>query len=247
MRNDSSTFSENLQPWLLSDREEGVNMPKQGIVNAEEKVECVQESLAGRSIPSMDECLFLNRGDYCTIQYHGHVALLKSTRGLRYLAILLRAPRHEFHVRDLLGQAVTLSSPATAVAVHQRVTGRLDAGIPLLDAQAKSEFKRRLEELRRDLNEAERFNDIQRQTERLNELQAISDYIASAIGLGGRDRKTSSDAERARSAVTKCIKKGIRQIGEAIPVLGYHLGARIKTGYFCSYNPHPERPVAWKF
>jgi hypothetical protein len=25
------------------------------------------------------------------------------------------------------------------------------------------------------------------------------------------------------------------------------LAARIKTGYFCSYNPHLDRPVAWKF
>ena len=29
--------------------------------------------------------------------------------------------------------------------------------------------------------------------------------------------------------------------------LGYHLAARIKTGYFCSYNPHPDRPVTWRF
>jgi hypothetical protein len=190
--------------------------------------------------------LFLQRDDYCAIQYHGHVALLKSTRGLRYLGILLGAPGHEFHVRDLLAQAV--ARPPATVTVHQHVTGRLlYAGVPLLDAQAKLEFKRRLEELRRDLNEAERSNDIQRRTEAQNELQAISDYLASAVGLGGRDRKSSSDAERARSAVTKCIKKGIRQIGEEIPLLGYHLGARIKTGYFCSYNPHPDRRVDWKF
>jgi hypothetical protein len=78
-------------------------------------------------------------------------------------------------------------------------------------------------------------------------VQAIADYLASAIGLGGRDRKTSSDAERARSAVTKCIRKAIQRIDEANPSLGYHLAARIKTGYFCSYNPHPERPVNWKF
>jgi hypothetical protein len=25
------------------------------------------------------------------------------------------------------------------------------------------------------------------------------------------------------------------------------LAARGKTGYFCSYNPHPDRPVTWKF
>jgi non-specific serine/threonine protein kinase len=90
-------------------------------------------------------------------------------------------------------------------------------------------------------------NDPQRKTEAQNELQAIADYLASAVGLGGRDRKTSSDAERARSAVTKSIKKAIQRVGEAIPSLGYHLVARIKTGYFCSYNPHPDRPVSWKF
>jgi non-specific serine/threonine protein kinase len=78
-------------------------------------------------------------------------------------------------------------------------------------------------------------------------MNAIAQHLASAIGLGGRDRKTSSEAERARCAVTKRIKNAIQKIGDAIPTLGHHLTARIKTGYFCSYNPHPDRPVAWKF
>jgi len=33
----------------------------------------------------------------------------------------------------------------------------------------------------------------------------------------------------------------------AIPSLGYQLAASMKTGYFCSYRPDPEHPVAWKF
>jgi non-specific serine/threonine protein kinase len=139
------------------------------------------------------------------------------------------------------------SSPAAAVAVHGSVTGRLYAGIPMLDAQAKAEYKCRLNELRQDLNEAERFNDPSRRIKVQNEIQAITDHLATAVGVGGGDRKTSSDVERARSAVTKCIKKAIQKIGDTIPSLGYHLAARIKTGYFCSYNPHPERPVNWKF
>jgi hypothetical protein len=117
----------------------------------------------------------------------------------------------------------------------------------MLDAQAKTEYKRRIKDLRQELDQAERFNDLQRKTEVHNELQGIAEHLASAIGLGGRDRKASSDSERARSAVTKCIKRAIGAIGEAIPSLGHHLAARIKTGYFCSYNPHPQRPVAWKF
>jgi hypothetical protein len=190
--------------------------------------------------------LFLRQNDYWTIRYCGHAALLKSTRGLHYLAVLLRDPGREFHVRELLARPIAVSTPA-AVSANQRVTGGLCAGFPVLDAQAKAEYERRINDLRQDLNQAERFNDLQRKTEVQNELQAIEDHLASAVGLGGRDRRTSSNAERARSAVTKCIKKAIREIGEAIPSLGYHLAARIKTGYFCSYNPHPDRPVAWKF
>ncbi len=221
---------------------------KRRILSAEQKIEGIRQSLADRSIfRTHEESLFLRRNDYWIIRYHGHAALLKSTRGLHYLAVLLRDPEREFHVKELLARPMDVSTPAMAVAAKGRVTGGLYAGVPVLDAQAKAEYKCRLNDLRQDLNQAKRFNDLQRKSEVQNELQAIADHLASAVGLGGRDRKTSSDAERARSAVTKCIKKAVQKIGEAIPLLGYHLAARIKTGYFCSYNPHPDRPVAWKF
>jgi hypothetical protein len=217
------------------------------ILNAQQKVERIQESLADcSSFSRHEESLFLRQNDYWIIRYHGHAALLKSTRGLHYLAILLRDPGREFHVRELLARPIDASNPG-AVAANGRVTSGLYGGVPVLDAQAKAEYKCRVNDLRQDLNQAKRFNDPQRKTEVQNELQAIADHLASAVGLGGRDRRTSSDAERARSAVTKCIKQAVRKIDEAIPSLGYHLAARIKTGYFCSYNPHPDRPVAWKF
>ena len=199
------------------------------------------------SFPTHEESLFLRQNDYWTIRYHGHGALLKSTRGLDYLAVLLRDPGREFHVIELLARPMDASTPAAAIAANGRVTVGLYIGVPVLDARAKAEYKRRVNDLRQDLDEAERFNDLPRQTEAQNEIQVITDHLASAVGLGGRDRKSGSDAERARSAVTKCIKKAIQKIDEAIPSLGYHLAARIKTGYFCSYNPHPDRPIAWKF
>jgi hypothetical protein len=216
-------------------------------LSPEHKVERIRESVADCANPPTDEeSLFLRHNDYWTIRYRGRVALLKSTRGLHYLVVLLREPGREFHVRELLARPMASSTPA-AVAAKGRVTGGLYAGVPVLDAKAKAEYERRINDLRQDLNQAEQFNDLQRKTEAQNELQAIADHLASAVGLGDRDRRISSDAERARSAVTKCIKKAVREIGKAIPSLGYHLAARIKTGYFCSYHPHPDRPVAWKF
>ena len=104
-----------------------------------------------------------------------------------------------------------------------------------------------MNELREELHEAEQFNDGVRAAKAQEEMNAIAEHFAAAIGRGGRDRKTSSEAERARCAVTKRIKQAIQRIAEAIPDLGSHLASSIKTGYFCSYNPHPDRPVAWKF
>jgi hypothetical protein len=121
-----------------------------------------------------------------------------------------------------------------------------DAG-PILDAQAKAEYKSRLGDLRKDLEEAERFCDPNGAERDQKEIDALAEQLASAFGLGGRDRRISSEVERARCTVTKRIKQSINKISEAIPLLGRYLAAQIKTGYFCSYNLSQEHLVTWKF
>ena len=225
---------------------------------AEALLESVRESLATRpTLRTDEESLFLRRDDYWTICYHGYTAFLKDMRGLGCLALLLRYPGREFHVSELLASLVLMGAPIPPPPVtanrrlrdvgDQLVTvGLSDAG-PVLDGQAKAECKRRLNDLRQELNEAEQFNDPDRAAKAQDEMHAIARHLVSAIGLAGRDRKNCCEAERARSAVSKRINRAIRKIGEVIPSLGHHLSARIKVGYFCSYNPHPDRPVVWKF
>jgi hypothetical protein len=192
----------------------------------------------------------MHQGDYWTLRYQGQTAILKATRGLDCLCYLLRHPGRDVHVTQLLGTSVDFPLPAFLGGLEaggDAVTaGRQDSG-PILDSRAKAQYKRRINDLRKDVEEAERFNDSYRATRARGEMDAIAEQLAAAVGLGGRDRRSSSDSERARSAVTKRIKEAIHRIGKVIPPLGCHMAARIKTGYFCSYNPHPDRPVAWKF
>ena len=192
---------------------------------------------------------FKHQGDYWTVCYQGQVANLKQSCGMRYLACLLRNPGREFHVCELRRPPVEL--PLAVEASGHGATlphgASLQDGVPALDARAKADYKCRLDELRSDLEEAECCGDPGRAAEARAEMELIARHIASAIGLGGRDRKTGSTAERARSAVTKRIKETNTRIAEAIPALGRHLSVRIKTGYFCSYNPVPDRAVAWEF
>ena len=201
------------------------------------------------AISTHDDSLFSRQGDYWVIRYQGHVAFLKATRGLQCLSLLLRHPEREFHVSELVGRAVDrprLVERGSNGLQPCQIKCLSDAG-PILDAQARNEYTRRLDDLRNDLREAERFNDTGRAEHARNEIAILAEQLASAVGLGGRNRGLGSEAERARSAVTKRIKDSINKIGEAIPALRRHLATQIKTGYFCSYNLCQEHPVAWKF
>jgi hypothetical protein len=228
-----------------------INGPDEHIDSRRELVESLDESHTGSRVRHLlEESVFMRQGDYWTLRYQGQTAILKATRGLDCLFYLLRHPGRDVHVTQLLGTPVDFPLPAllgSLEAVGDAVTaGRQDAG-PILDSHAKAEYRQRMDDLRKDTEEAERFNDSYRATRARSEMDAIAEQLAAAVGLGGRDRRASSDAERARSAVTKRIKEAIHRIGRVIPPLGRHLAARIKTGYFCSYKPHPDRPVAWKF
>jgi hypothetical protein len=192
---------------------------------------------------------FRLEGDFWRIRYQGQVAHLKATRGLQCLACLLRRPGQECHVMELVGRCT--GQPAGTVKFTESDLG-LRGVVPceacqLLDPRTKAQYARRVQELKAELELAESFNDPGRAAGAREEISLIMEQLASAVGLNGRDRRPGSAAERARSAVSKRIKEAIQRIKEEMPALGHHLEARISTGYFCSYQPHPEYPVDWRF
>jgi len=77
-------------------------------------------------------------------------------------------------------------------------------------------------------------------------VEFIAAELGRAVGLGGRDRRTGSNAERARVNTTRAIRTTIKRIGERHPRLGSHLEVSVKTGIFCSYDPDPESSVSWE-
>jgi hypothetical protein len=192
-------------------------------------------------------------GEIWTLTGAGAVTRLKDRKGLQYLATLLERPDVEIHAIDLVqggAGVVTGGGGEAAAADAGAVSGELsvshggDAG-ELLDASAKAAYRARIEELREELEEAERFNDVERMARLREELQFIGAELARAVGLGGRDRKAGSAAERARVNVTRAIRGAVRAIAEHDARLGHHLERCVRTGVFCAYEPGPEGPEAW--
>jgi len=189
--------------------------------------------------PPLGDAIFRREGEYWTLAYNGTTGRLKNVNGLHYLAHLLRHPRQEFHVLDLI-QSGDSTAPPTRFTNTTGNTG------PVLDAQAKAQYRNRMSELRADLDEAEQFNDRGRSEQLRAEIEAISEQLAAAVGFGGRDRTAASTAERARATVTQRIKTAIRRIAAHSPALADHLSSRVKTGRFCVYRPDPARPIEWR-
>jgi class 3 adenylate cyclase len=192
--------------------------------------------LAGR-VQEAPAASFRREGEFWTIAYAGNTFRLRDVKGLRYLAFLLGSPGKEIHALELAEAAEGLTG------TRRRVTR--SKAEPVLDAQAKEAYRGRLEELGEDLEEARDWGDPERVAGIEAEIEALTDELARAAGLGGRDRELPSPAERARVSVTKAIKAAVKTIERHSPTLGAHLTASIHTGRFCSYAPPGEAPPRW--
>jgi len=215
-----------------------------------------------RSARSAEKALLRQEGEYWTIMYSGKALRLKDSTGLSYLAQLLGSPGTDVHALALAG-GIAGHSVSTDVAVRQSTaalpksaeeltsigmhgSGLGDAGA-ILDESAKAAYRQRLAELRTEVEEAKQLNQFERAEQAEEESEALLTELARAVGLGGRDRRAASAAERARQSVSRALKAAMHRIAEHDPTLGAMFLRCIKTGTFCSYHPDPSFPIAWEF
>jgi tetratricopeptide (TPR) repeat protein len=219
---------------------------------------------AGPPAPSVhgaEKGIFCREGEFWTVGLSGAAFRLKDTKGLGYLAHLLRHPGTEFHVLDLVsgiapareddesGQSSEHGLPRGAEDLEKagiQIGGLGDAG-EMLDQQAKAAYRRRLSELHEELEEAKEFGNAERAEQAEEEIDALTRELSRAVGLGGRSRRAASASERARQTITKTIKAVVEKIVRSDAALGEILARCIKTGNFCSYQPDPNFPIAWEF
>lgn len=165
---------------------------------------------------------------------------LRHTKGLSYLAHLVAHPGSERHALDLVD--LVEGVPPGDTGIDRRRLG--DAG-PLLDAQSRATYRRRVSELRDEVEDALAYQDDARAAEAQTELDRLVAELARAFGLHGQDRPASSAAEKARLNVTRALRAALARLAEGLPGPGAVLDRRVRTGLFCSYEPHPDDDVIW--
>lgn len=183
-------------------------------------------------------------GDVWLLATEATESRLRHVIGFDRLATLLRSPSREFAAIEL---ASACSGEARPVR-HARDDGlhpnSSDLG-PALDQEAVTQYRQRIVDLSDDLQEALAWSDLERATLARLEMDQISAELSRSVGLGGRGRPQSSDAERARVNVTKSLRAAIRRITSALPAAGEHLQSSVSTGRYCAYRPDPSSNIKW--
>jgi DNA-binding NarL/FixJ family response regulator len=190
---------------------------------------------------------FVREGDLWTMAFGGEVTRMRDSKGLRAIAYLIAQAGEEVHV-SAVAQAQEGRPPSRARRKSRQLseeglhTGTAGGAGPVLDQAAKAAYRKRIRELEAEVEEAESWNDIDRTSRAREEMDVLVRELSAAVGLGGRDRKGTSDVERARVNVTKRIKAAIERINQVHPGLARHLSVSVRTGTFCSYDPAEATP-----
>jgi predicted ATPase len=198
--------------------------------------------------------IFSLTGENWTIEYGGVSCSLRNVLGLSYVQRLLQHPGEEFHALDLLRgpgiEAVQEGERPDEAALRNTedyVPRRPSDLGAMLDTRAKQDYRRRLDELREELEDLRDRGASERAEKVESEIEFIKRELARALGLGGRDRHTGSAAERARINVTRAIRAAIQRVSEHHGSLGKLLDESIRTGSFCRYVPSPKVAINWRF
>jgi hypothetical protein len=162
---------------------------------------------------------------------------VQNTKGLQYLALLVAQPGRERHVLDLVDRIEGVS----ADGLERRALG--DAGA-VLDTRARTEYRRRIESLRSAADDALAVGLLDDAEAAQLELDQLLGQLTQAFGLGGRDRRAASAAERARLNVTRALRTAISALVAVMPAAAV-LDRRVRTGLYCAYEPTAADEVRW--
>ncbi len=162
---------------------------------------------------------FIKRGDIWEMAFDGKSIIAIELKGFFDIAKMLASPEKQFHCTELMG------------------TGLFSEGEPVFDDKAKKAYRRRLQELKEEIDETDLLHNHERRTQLQMEYDSLMRHLTTSLGIGGKSRKTNDPVEKVRSAVTWRVRKAIQRIEKEHPVFGKHLSLSIKTGVFCAYRP----------
>jgi hypothetical protein len=168
------------------------------------------------------------RGRNWRIDVGHRSVLVEHSIGMLQLAVLVANPGAEIPAVDLAAGVAVLGNAAADTATSAQ---------PTLDQAATRQYRQRLARLRTEIDDLESGTEDDRAPRARAERDWLLAELAAATGIGGRTRRFTDNAERARIAVGKAIRRALTRVGDIDPVIGEYLRGSVHTGLRCSYRP----------
>jgi hypothetical protein len=161
-----------------------------------------------------------------TVGAAGRHATVAHSVGMDYLAALIAHPGVEIAAVELVSR----------VAVS-----RTECQQFVLDDATKAAYRRRVDDLRAEIDDADDCADIARSSNARYELDLLLEELRRATGLGGRTRGFGHASERARVSVRKAIMRALDSVRAADAAIAAELGCRVVTGARCVFLDRAQR------
>ncbi|MEN2424161.1 AAA family ATPase [Streptomyces rimosus] len=205
-----------------------------GMTHIVERARRLLPSPAPRPQVSQAEKEFVRNGAVWRLRYAGRTVHVPDAKGLADLHTLLGRPGQEVPaVRLLYPDSAHLAAAAGALGSDM-----------VLDEEAKTRYRQRLELLDEEIDRAAVRGDGHTAAEYGREREALLAELRKAAGLAGRSRRLGDETDRARKNVTARIRDTLRRLRDHHPELASHLQAAVSTGAMCRYAP--DREVRWR-
>jgi hypothetical protein len=166
------------------------------------------------------------------LAYGDHVVQIADSVGVHRLRRLLERPWTDMTATELAG---AMPGPA-------RQPGRHD----LNDVASLRDYRRRIDDLRVDIDQADADHDLDHASARRVELDALLEHLGPSLGLGGRSRAFGDDVERARVAVRKSLGRVFDAVRTQDAEFADRLSDSVKTGIVCRFEPVAHFPAVWQ-
>jgi hypothetical protein len=153
------------------------------------------------------------------LAWRGREVLLADSVGVRRLAKLLSHPCRDIQAAELVGE------------------GLHEADHEVHDTRALASYRRRIGELRAEIDRHEENADLGNAELARRRLEDLLSALEATIGRSGRSRSFVDSGERARVAVRKSISRVLDTIEALDPQLAADLAASIRTGHVCRFEP----------
>ena len=192
---------------------------------------------------------FIKRGDWWEISFKGKSTIISNIKGLRYIHELLTKPGEDISCYDL-EKTIDISDPEILDA--KKISASLkpdsykkDDGAkqlptvdrePIIDDQADREIKKKIKDLKYDLEKAQELYDHKKEANIREEINQILKYYNSSRNKYGGKRVFPTGPEKSRQRVLKNITTAQNKIRKRLPALADHLKEYLDTGNDCKYK-----------